>query len=42
MGLYLDNVKQIRIKNVTLDGVVGEKLIVDHCDSLETEGFDGE
>lgn len=40
LGLYLDNVSKIRLKNVTLEGVVGEKLIVGHCDSVETEGFE--
>lgn len=40
LGLYLDNVRKIRVKNVKLRGVEGQKLIAAHCDSVETEGFD--
>ena len=40
LGLYLDNVKRIRVKNVTLSGVEGEPLIAAHCDDIETEGFE--
>ncbi len=40
LGLYLDNVRRISVKNVKLRGVEGEKLIAAHCDSVETEGFD--
>ena len=40
MGLYLDNVRKINIKNVRLEGVVGESLIVDHCEGIEKEGFE--
>ncbi len=40
LGLYLDNVRKIRIRNVTVEGADGKKLIVDHCDELLTEGFD--
>ena len=39
LGLYLDNVKHIRVKDVTLEGVVGEKLIADHYEKLETDGL---
>lgn len=42
LGLYLDNVKRIRIKNVELQGVVGEKLIADHYEDIVTENFDEE
>lgn len=40
LGLYLDNVKKITVKNVTVEGHEGKKLIVDHCDQLITEGFE--
>ena len=40
LGLYLDNVKKVRLKNVSLEGVDGEKLITGSCESVETEGFD--
>ncbi len=37
LGLYLDNVRRIRIHNVRLDGVEGEKLIADHYEELDTD-----
>lgn len=40
MGLYLDNVRQIKIKNVRLGGVVGESLIADHYEGLTKEDFE--
>jgi hypothetical protein len=40
LGLYLDNVTDIAVKNVTLNGVDGEKLIASHYDHITTEGFD--
>lgn len=40
LGLYLDNVRDITIKNVKLTGVVGEKLIAPHSERIETSGFD--
>lgn len=40
LGLYLENVKQVTVKNVALDGTEGEKLICTHCGSVETEGFE--
>ena len=40
LGLYMDNVKKIRIKNVRLEGVVGDKLIAEDCDDVVTEGFE--
>ncbi|MCD8223869.1 MAG: glycoside hydrolase family 28 protein [Clostridiales bacterium] len=40
LGLYLDNVKHIRIQNVSLQGVAGDKLIVDHCEDIVTEGLE--
>ncbi len=42
LGLYLDNVKRIRIKNVELDGIAGEKLIVDHCEDIAAQDFHAE
>ena len=39
LGLYLDNVKHIRVKDVTLTGVEGDKLIADHYEKLETDGL---
>ncbi len=39
-GLYLDNVREIHIRNVSLTGVAGPKLTVDHCESITTEGSD--
>lgn len=41
LGLYLDNVKRIRVKNVTLSGARGEPLIAAHYNDIETEGFEG-
>lgn len=41
LGLYLDYVKKLRIKNVKLTGVVGQALVVDHCGDIRTEGFEG-
>ena len=39
LGLYLDNVRRIRVENVRLEGVEGEKLITDHCEELRVEGL---
>ncbi len=39
LGLYIDNVREINIKNVTLSGVSGEKLIAPHSERIETSGF---
>ncbi len=39
MGLYLDNVRRIRVRNVSLGGVEGEKLIAAHYEELETDGL---
>ena len=38
LGLYLDNVRHIRVENVKLEGVVGDRLIADHYETLETAG----
>ena len=40
LGLYLDNVKDIAIKNVTLEGADGENLVADHYESMTAEGFE--
>ena len=39
LGLYLDNVRRIRVRNVKLEGVEGEKLIAAHCDEIEQDGL---
>ncbi len=40
LGLYLDNVRTIRVKNVKLHGVEGKALVADHYESVETENFE--
>ena len=40
LGLYLDNVRRIRIKNVSLSGVEGEKLIAAHYEEITKDGFE--
>ncbi len=39
LGLYLDNVRRIRLKNVTVRGAIGEGLIAEHCGQIEKDGF---
>ena len=39
-GLYLDNVREVDIKNVTVSGVVGEGLILNHVYTVNTENFE--
>jgi len=39
LGLYLDNVKKIRVKNVKLQGVEGKPLVADHYEDVATEDF---
>ena len=39
LGLYLDNVRRISVKNVKIEGCEGEKLIASHYESLQTEDF---
>lgn len=41
LGLYLDNVRRIRVKDVTVEGAVGEKIIASHYETLETHGLEG-
>ncbi len=38
LGLYLDNVRKIRLNNVTLEGVEGDDLVIAHCDDLQIQG----
>ena len=40
LGLYLDNVKRIRVKNVKLHGVEGKALVADHYEDVTTEDFE--
>ena len=40
LGLYLDNVKNIRVKNVKLHGVEGKALVADHYEDIVTEDFE--
>ena len=40
LGLYLDNVRKIRVRDVILEGTEGKKLIADHYEELQTEGLD--
>ncbi len=37
LGLYFDNVRQIKIKDVDLEGVEGDRVIAAHYESLEEE-----
>lgn len=39
LGLYLDNVRRIRLKDVKVEGAEGDNLIAAHYETLETEGF---
>ena len=40
LGLYLDNVKTIRVKHVRLHGVEGKALVADHYEDIVTEDFE--
>ena len=40
LGLYLDNVREISVKNVRLDGVAGEKLLAQHYETLSIENLE--
>lgn len=37
-GLYLDNVRHIRLKNVNVSGADGDTLIAQHCESIDNDG----
>ena len=39
MGLYLENVKTIRLENVSLQGVIGESVISPHHEELIVDGL---
>ena len=36
-GIYVDNVESLTLKNVTFEGVEGEKIIKKKCDKLTIE-----
>lgn len=40
LGLYLENVRQVRVKNVKLSGVAGKALTAEHCGDIVTEDFE--
>lgn len=40
LGLYLDNVREIEVRNVKMRGQDGEMLIADHYEKINTEGFE--
>lgn len=42
LGLYLDNVETVRVKNVALRGVEGRALVTRNCGRVETEEFEDE
>ncbi len=37
LGLYLDNVRRIRLQNVSVENADGEKLITDHYEELDAD-----
>ena len=39
LGFYLDNVRRVRVEDVTVQGAEGSGLIVKHCEELEKNGF---
>lgn len=39
LGLYLDNVKKIKIRNVRVEGALGDKLIADNYERLDAPDF---
>ncbi len=40
LGLYLDNVSRVRVKNVKLTGVEGSPLVTQHCGDVETDNLE--
>lgn len=40
LGFYLDNVREIEVRNVQMKGQDGEMLVADHYDKITTEGFE--
>ena len=40
LGFYLDNVRSISLKNVTLTGAVGDGLIANNYETVKTENFE--
>ncbi len=41
LGLYLDNVRRIRVRNVKLSGVEGKCLVAGHIEKIVTEDLEG-
>jgi polygalacturonase len=41
LGLYLDNVREISLKNVKVEGAAGEKVIASHYETISNEGSEG-
>jgi hypothetical protein len=39
LGLYLNNVREVLVKNVSVRGAEGESLITEHCGRVVTEGL---
>lgn len=39
LGLYLDNVRKIRVRNVRVEGCEGPKLIASNCERLDAPGL---
>ncbi len=42
LGLYFDNVRRVRVRNVTLHGAAGDKLLTGRCETVESENLDGD
>lgn len=40
LGLYLENVKRVRVKDVSLSGVEGKALVTKDCGDIKTEDFE--
>lgn len=40
LGLYLDNVERVRVKNVRLSGVEGRGLTAEHCSDVSAQDFE--
>ena len=39
LGMYFDNVRQISVRNVRIEGAEGEALLADHYEKLEKDHF---
>ena len=40
LGFYLDNVRDVEVRNCSISGVEGEPLITDHVESVSVEGLE--